>query len=275
MSSATVLSDPYEPAERAGDRDAVASGVSWTAVIAGAFAMAAMALILLALGAGLGLSSVSPWSNQGASASAIKSSAVVWLIVTEICSASLGGYLAGRLRTRWTRVHTDEVYFRDTAHGFLAWCAALVFTAAFLASAASVMIGSSSSSQDNRGGTDRTNAYFIDSLFRGANASTPATPAVLDEAGIIFARSLREGSMSADDQTYLSQVVSEKTGMTTADSQRRVSETFLRTQQALEVSRKALAHTLLWTFLALLIGAFCGSFFATIGGRQRDRVVMI
>ena len=272
MSSPTVVSHQYESV-RGDEHETNASGVSWTAVIAGAFAMAAMALILLALGAGLGLSSVSPWSNEGASASAIKSSAIIWLIVTEMCSASLGGYLAGRLRTRWTRVHTDEVYFRDTSHGFLAWCTALVFTAGFLTSAASMMIGSSSRATEAKGSSP--NAYFIDSLFRGANASTPATPAVLDEAGIIFANSLSHGSLSADDQAYLSRIVSDKTGLPLADSQRRVSDTFLQTQQAVEAARKALAHTLLWTFLALLIGAFCGSYSATIGGRQRDRVITI
>ncbi len=26
--------------------------------------------------------------------------------------------MTGRLRTRWVGIHTDEVFFRDTAHGF-------------------------------------------------------------------------------------------------------------------------------------------------------------
>ena len=165
MTTTAVEHRQYESV-RDGEHEAKASGVSWSAVGAGAFAAAAISLILLSLGAGLGLSSVSPWSNDGASPSAIGTSAIMWLVVTEICSASLGGYLAGRLRTKWTSVHSDEVYFRDTAHGFLAWCTALVFTGAFLTSAASMMIGASAQSKEAKPGAISSNAYFVDSLFR-------------------------------------------------------------------------------------------------------------
>ncbi|MGH7046921.1 MAG: hypothetical protein ACREE2_11115, partial [Stellaceae bacterium] len=117
------------------------SAISWAAIIAGAFAIAAIALILLALGAGLGFASISPWSNRGASASTFGVVAAVWLIVVQWLSAAFGGYLTGRLRTKWVSVHTDEVYFRDTAHGFLAWAVAAVFTVAVLGSALSSVIG--------------------------------------------------------------------------------------------------------------------------------------
>ena len=117
------------------------SGVSWSAVMGGAFAAASLALILTILGVGLGLSSVSPWAGAGASASAIGTSAIVWIIVTQAIAAGLGGYLAGRLRTKWAAIHTDEVYFRDTAHGFLVWAVGVVITVAFLASAASSTVG--------------------------------------------------------------------------------------------------------------------------------------
>ncbi len=52
-------------------------------------------------------------------------------------SASVGGYLTGRLRTKWTGVHSHEVFFRDTAHGFLAWALATVAVALLAALAAS------------------------------------------------------------------------------------------------------------------------------------------
>src|ERR1700735_4702051 len=155
--------------------EANSSGMSWAAVIGGGLVTAALSLILLALGTGLGLSSVSFWSNVGASSSSVGTAAIGWLILMEIMSSSMGGYLAGRLRTKWTSIHSDEVYFRDTAHGFLAWCVALVVSAAFLASAATSMVGSSfsraSHSETNAAqavGThdDGPNAYFVDSLFR-------------------------------------------------------------------------------------------------------------
>src|SRR5665647_3120931 len=101
----------------------------------------AMSLILLALGTGFGLAAVSPWYDTGASAATVGRAAIGWLILMQIISSSMGGYLACRLRTKWVGVHTDEVYFRDTAHGFLAWAVALVITAAFLASAATSMMG--------------------------------------------------------------------------------------------------------------------------------------
>src|ERR1019366_3697474 len=95
------------------------SAVSWAAVAAGAFTAAALGLILLALGAGAGLSSLSPWQASGLTPSAVGLSAVLWITGVEIVASALGGYMAGRLRTKWVNVHSDEVYFRDTAHGFL------------------------------------------------------------------------------------------------------------------------------------------------------------
>src|ERR1022692_1381482 len=121
--------------------EAHSSGVSWGAVIGGSFVTAAFSLILLALGAGFGLSAVSPWSNVGAPASTVGTAAIIWLIVIEIVASSLGGYLTGRLRTKWALIHTDEVYFRDTANGFLAWAVALVISVTLLASAATSMVG--------------------------------------------------------------------------------------------------------------------------------------
>src|ERR1022692_1234088 len=121
--------------------EAHSSGVAWGAVIGGSFVTAAFSLILLALGAGFGLSAVSPWSNVGAPASTVGTAAIIWLIVIEIVASSLGGYLTGRLRTKWALIHTDEVYFRDTANGFLAWAVALVISVTLLASAAVSMVG--------------------------------------------------------------------------------------------------------------------------------------
>lgn len=100
--------------------EAHSSGVSWSAVIAGAFVTAALSLILLALGT----SPVSPYSGTEVSAPIVGRSAIIWLIIMEILSSAMGGYLSGPLRTKWASIHTDEVYFRDPAHGFLAWATA-------------------------------------------------------------------------------------------------------------------------------------------------------
>src|SRR6202167_443618 len=124
-----------------GRNEAYSAGVSWAAVIGGAVVFASMSLVLLSLGTGLGLSMGSAWWNVGAGAERIGKAAIAWFIITEILASALGGYLAGRLRTEWVQVHTDEVYFRDTAHGLLVWALGLVVTAAFLASAATSLAG--------------------------------------------------------------------------------------------------------------------------------------
>jgi|SRR5665213_1018598 len=261
--------------------EAHSSGVSWSAVIAGAFVTAALALILLSLGSGLGLSSVSLWSNEGISSSTFGTAAILWLIFMEIVSASMGGYLAGRLRTKWATIHSDEVYFRDTAHGFLAWSVALVITAAFLASAATSLVGSSlGSGQASKSGSvvqsEGPNAYFVDSLFRGDSGKTDGLTAPRRaEAAVIFGHAFKVGGIPASDQNYLDQLVSSDTGMSQPNADKRVTQTFADAQQAAETARKAVAHTLLWGFISLLIGAFCASLSATFGGRQRDHVVTI
>jgi hypothetical protein len=182
---------------------AIGSAVSWGAIVAGAAAAASLSLILLILGVGLGLSSVSPWARGGVSAATFGISTIVWLTLTQLLASAMGGYLAGRLRTRWAGVHRDEVYFRDTAHGFLAWAIASLATAALLTSAigsivgggvqasASMLGGVASTAGSSLAGAGASAAnhasandagplgYFVDSLFRrdAAAASTPGEAA--------------------------------------------------------------------------------------------------
>jgi hypothetical protein len=235
-----------------------------------------MSLILLALGTGIGLSSISPWSNAGASASTIGTAAIGWLIVSQIIASAMGGYLAGRLRTKWVSIHTDEVYFRDTAHGFLVWAVGLVITAAFLASAATSIAGGAAELGAATLSNADPNEYFVDTLFRSDRpAPDPNDASVRSESRAILANALRQKDISAPDKTYLNQLVAAKTGLSQAASEQRVSEVLAQARQAADIARKALAHSMYWTFLALLIGAFCASFAATIGGKQRDRVIVI
>ncbi|MCY4125026.1 MAG: hypothetical protein OXF59_07500, partial [Pseudomonas sp.] len=105
------------------------SGVSWAAIFAGAAGAAAISLLLVVLGAGLGFAATSPWADEGASAKALGISTIVWLLLTQIIASGMGGYIAGRLRVKWANLHGDEVYFRDTAHGFLSWAVATLVTA--------------------------------------------------------------------------------------------------------------------------------------------------
>jgi len=276
-------------------------GVSWGAVLAGAAAAAALSFILLILGVGLGLSSVSPWSFN---ATAIGVSTIAWLAFMQLAASGIGGYLAGRLRVKWSSIHTDEVHFRDTAHGLLAWAVATLVTVAVLAGgtravlsgaidassgvAAAVGPAAAAGAKAGEGGGSAAKPLhsFSDMLLRAAPAagtgsagSTVADQRV--EIGKIFATSLSTGSLAADDRSYLGQVVASRTGLTQAEAEARVDAVYARAakaaadakakaQQAADTARKAGAHTALWMFVALLLGAFVASLAATFGGRQRD-----
>ena len=262
-----------------------ASTVTWGAVIGGAFVAAALALVLLALGAGLGFSSVSAWSSAGSKAAAVGVTAIVWLIVAQIMASAMGGYVAGRLRTRWMDVHTDEVYFRDTAHGLLVWAVAAVVTAGLLTTAAASMAGDVARSEhpapaggmgmemgDRPDGSGQ-NMGHVDALFRADRPAADRSDAsIRAEAGRIFAADLTRGNLDPADKIYLGHLVSARTGMTESDAEQRVSQNFANAEQALDTARKSAAKLSLWIFVALLAGAFSASVAATIGGRQRDNV---
>ena len=136
-SMSTNYPDTAVPATATGARpsESPVSAASWPAIFAGAVTAVATSLVLVALGTGFGLASVSPWPHSGASATTFKVMTAIWLIIVQWLSAGLGGYITGRLRTKWVGTHTDEVFFRDTAHGFVTWALATVVGAAVLASA--------------------------------------------------------------------------------------------------------------------------------------------
>lgn len=273
-----VTSPPLElRSEAPPNREAHSSGVSWGAVIGGAFVASSLYLILLALGAGFGLSAISPWSNAGITAETAGTVALIWLVIIEIVSSAFGGYLAGRLRTKWTLIHTDEVFFRDTANGFLSWAVALVVGVAFLASAAMSMTGSAVRTRAQADGASTVavadpNMYFVDALFRSDRGSDNADVAVKAEAGRIFANGLRQNEIPAADRAYLAKVISMRTGLSPADADKRVSDVMNQAREAEDTLRKATARFLLWLFVSLLLGAFSASYAATVGGRQRDHV---
>ena len=256
------------------ERDILSYGLSWSAVFGGAFVIAALSLIMLSLGAGFELLAVSPWAAVGASAATVSALGILWLVVTQLTSSAIGGYLAGRLRTKWETIHGDEVHFRDTANGFVAWAVAIVMTTAFLAGAATTMVGGAGNTSQTEGATQTANAYYVDRLFRSDHPQpTDDTPLRL-EAGRLFMATLSRPERPEGDRAYLAQMVSARTGLGSAEAQKRVYDTITDARQTADALRRATAHLLLWIFLALLIGAFSASLAATIGGRQRDNVRM-
>jgi hypothetical protein len=163
------------------------SGVSWPAIAAGAVASAALALLLIAFGAGLGLSAISPWSDSGVSSTTFSVGTGIYLIIVAVMSSAIGGYLSGRLRTKWVGIHSNEVFFRDSAHGFLAWAFATLISATALASTTAYLANGAvagiagGSAQAVR--SINPSQIYVDKLFRPAPAAATAqTPAAAPAA---------------------------------------------------------------------------------------------
>jgi hypothetical protein len=297
------------------------SAVSWGAIFAGAVGAAVLSLVLFVLGTGLGLAVVSPWAREGISGTAAGVSTILWVTVVQLLASVLGGYLAGRLRTRWVTVHTDEVFFRDTAHGFLAWGVSTLLMATLLSSAAGAVVStgakatgavvgsavtmagaaaaSAGAASKDSSGFDPT-SYFVDSLFRvDANRATaapggaqPAAPNSSThptdksaEVARIFAHALQAGELGTEDRQYLAQRVAAQTGLSQAEAEQRVNETYMRltgslqqardkARQVADDARKASAYLALWLVVSLFVGAFVAAFAATLGGRLRDSSVL-
>ena len=254
------------------------AGVSWAAVTAGAVASCALTLVVLAFGVGLGLSVVSPWGGAGVSATTFKIGTGLYLVVVAMLSSSIGGYLAGRLRTRWIGVHGDEVYFRDTARGFIAWAFATVIGAALLASPASSVIGGTANGVARGAATTASQAGpmdgYVDTLLRSNAPAAPNAGNAPDSRGELvrlFTSSFRNGSdLKAADREYVSKVVAARTGLSQADADKRVNDVVTEAKSDIDAARKAAAQLAFWLTASLLIGAFCASLAATEGGGLRD-----
>jgi hypothetical protein len=254
------------------------SGVSWPAVTAGAVVSCALTLVLLAFGIGLGLSVVSPWSGAGVSATTFKIGTGLYLVVIAMLSSSIGGYIAGRLRTRWTGVHSDEVYFRDTAHGFIAWAFASVLGAVLLASPASSLIGGATSGVTQAATSAASQSGpmdgYVDTLLRADTPAAASAGNAQDPRGEmtrLFTGSFRNGGeLKPADRAYVSKIVAARTGLSQADADKRVNDVVTQVKSDTDAARKATAQLAFWLVASLLIGAFCASLAATEGGGLRD-----
>ena len=202
------------------------------------------------------------------------------------------------MRTKWSSIHTDEVYFRDTAHGFLAWGFASVVAAALLGSAADSILSAgidaagktasataspaASGLTQSRSDSGDPMGYFADLLLRPERPTVDASEASgRNEVGRILGASLARGALDPADKTYLAKLISARAGIAELEAGKRVDATIARAKaeaakaeatakQAADAARRVAAHSALWVFVALLCGAFAASYAATLGGRRRD-----
>lgn len=267
---------------------ATKSTASWSAIIAGAFVAIAVSVVLFALGSGLGFALTSPWEDQGIKVTTFAATTAIWLIVMQWLSSAAGGYVAGRLRTRWIGTHPHEVFFRDTAHGFVTWAVATVAVVLVMASTLFQVVGAgvhvataavTNPAQRLAGTATPSYVLGLDRLLRPADAtavhSGPDPRAEVTD--VVVQAVAGKGTVSDADRTYLAQLVAARTGVSADDAQRRVND-FITTADAardevkanVDAARKLAAKTAIYGALALVLGAFIASLTAAMGGRLRD-----
>jgi hypothetical protein len=240
-----------------------------------------LTLVLVAFGAGIGLSSISPWADSGVSATTFKIGSGIYLCAVAVMASAIGGYLAARLRTKFADLHTNEAYFRDSAHGFLAWGFATILTFGVLGAATTHVASGAAAGTSAAAaakGADAAEGY-VDRLLRAEpgqpSAATPAAPGGADSARAelqrLWTASFRDGAgLSGDDRTYVARVVAARTGLSQADAERRVDQVVADAKTAADKARKAAAQLALWVAASMLLGAFAASLAAVEGGMLRD-----
>jgi len=278
-SRAELAGGPFEASGIA--TESSVSAVSWRAILGGAVAAVTISIVLALLGLGLGFAAISPWPNAGASAATFSIVGGIWLIVVQWLSSGIGGFVTGRLRTKWVNVHTHEVFFRDTAHGFLTWAVAALFGMLVVASAASSAVGTATKAAGTAvagSAQAAARAYDVDMLYRGEKPELAASDQQTQtETTRILARGIEAGGVSDSDKAYLVDQVATRTGVSHEDAQKRVDDVIAREKAAeakarevADAARKSASAVSIFTALSMLIGAFIASAAAAYGGSLRD-----
>lgn len=282
------------------------AAISWAAVFAGTVIASALSITLLTGGMGLGFIAMSPHEGEGASATGIGVGAIVWMFIVQILAYGVAGYVTGRLRPMWAPAYSDEVYFRDTAHGLAVWALSALVSLALFGSALSAVVGTAArggaalaqgaaatvaagsaaaaAGMGNGSGAGEVPGlpsadYVVDQLFRGEQPNPAADPqAARAELARLVAVSAARGDMQPEDRDYVARVVAAQSGVPETEARQRVDEVLTNAEQmrqqavdtardAADTARKAAAGLALWAFAALLAGAFVASLMAVVGGR--------
>jgi hypothetical protein len=289
----TVGSAPASPA-------AGISFVEWGAVLAGAVLAAAISFVLLTFGTAIGLSATSPWPDSGMSATVVATLAVFWALVQQIGAFMVGGYVAGRMRSRWAE-SGDEADFRDGLHGGLVWAVGVAIGALIFLSTAGATARTGTEVAGKAGvaaaaSADDPLGAVIDRLLRSvtvaqASTTTPPPAAAASpsptrrtadqipaneqraEIARVMATATTSGSMTAEDRAYLAQLVAQRTGLSQQEAERRVNDAVVSARQATDKARRAAVLTGFVTAAGLVI-SFAAAWWAALkGGNHRDNAV--
>jgi hypothetical protein len=273
------------------------SFVEWSPVIAGAVLAAALSFVLLTFGTAIGLSATSPWPNSGLSTKVLASIAIFYVLVQQIGSLMIGGYVAGRMRTRWAEASTDETDFRDGLHGGLVWAVGVVFSALLVMSAAG---SAAQKAADVAGQTAAATAAksdpmdtVVDTMLRptaGASAAQPTPSSTAPgaarpraaaaggddaraEVSRILTASVASGSISNENRTYLAQLVAQRAGISQEEAQKRVDAAVNSAREAADKARRAAVLTGFVTAAGLILSLGAAWWAAVMGGNHRDNAI--
>ena len=271
------------------------SFVEWSAIFAGAVLAAALSFVFLTFGTAIGLSFTSPWPNAGGSAKFIAAVAILWVMVQQIGAFMAGGYVAGRLRSRWHETTEHEIEFRDGIHGALVWAVGLVIGAAMLmataGAAARVGVEVAGKAAATVSSTDAMDGV-LDSMLRPVSvaqaqgappASAPTarpqpsgaanTENPRAEIARIMASSLASGSMTPQDRTYVAQIVAQRTGIPQPEAEKRVSDALNTAREAADKTRRAALLAGFVTAAGLVVSFGAAWWAAMKGGQHRDNSI--
>ncbi|MGY6661616.1 MAG: hypothetical protein ACXIVO_04775 [Glycocaulis sp.] len=255
--------------------------ISWSAVFAGAFAAGGLTIILVILGTAFGFGAMSPFAGDGLSLTTISIVTIIWLIFTQIFASVLGGYIAGRTRLRWS-IHADEVFFRDSVHGFLTWAVAtaFMFVVAGIAAGGGALGATAvtAAAVHSEEGAPAPATIITDRLYRAPGADPEALASARQEADRFVVRAIADpDSVTAEDRAWLVEDVAERTAIGVNEADARVQAAFAQMDAAraeardeVDTARAASATLAIATALAMLFGAFVASAAAIFGGRERD-----
>ena len=278
-----------------------ASFVEWGAVLAGAVLAAAISFVLLTFGAAIGLSATSPWPNSGVSAKLIATLALLWAMMQQIGAFMVGGYVAGRMRSRWREPTQHEVEFRDGLHGGLVWAVGIVIAAALVMATAGAAAKTGADLAGKAAGAVAVSAgdpmdAVLDSMLRpatvaqAASSSGPAAAATppaaaasraravggdesRSEMARLLASAVASGSLSEQNRNYLTQLVAQRSGLSQPEAERRVNEAFTAAREAADKARKAAILTGFVTAASLIVSFGAAWWAAMRGGQHRDNQI--
>ncbi|MDB5439477.1 MAG: hypothetical protein JWM33_1904 [Caulobacteraceae bacterium] len=261
--------------EPSADRVAAATNHSylqWGGVFAGALIAGAIFFVLISFGAGLGLSvapSAGNWRSPTVMFSVLSG---VWVLAATLGAMSAGGYVAGRMRSRWHVTHTHEVEFRDGVHGLVVWALAIAIGATLSLFGSAALVAGAVGAARTDATAPTPAGVEVDRLLLPEHGWLPLNDQARAQAGRLLLAATTQTAVSAGDRSQLIDLVAANAAITPLAAQFRVDQAIDGARAKLTTARHASIILAFITAASLLIAAAAAWEAACVGGRHRDGV---